>query len=160
MKRREGAFREARNVRFNVIVCDEVHHLADNTSGDDISDRHRLAQWIARASDALVLLSATPHSGYDESFASLLNLVEPTLVTDAKEMSYKHYSRYMVRHLKRHIKKADGTPLFVPAAGPAHTKSEHGPDGTPLITGKAKVSGCTLGIYRLLYDQYSLLNSL
>jgi superfamily II DNA or RNA helicase len=115
LKRREGAFREVQNVRFNVIVCDEVHHLADNTSGDDISDRHRLAQWIARASDALMLLSATPHSGYDESFASLLNLIEPTLVTDTKDMSYKHYGRYLVRHLKRHIKKPDGTPLFVPA---------------------------------------------
>jgi superfamily II DNA or RNA helicase len=115
LKRREGAFREVQNVRFNVIVCDEVHHLADNTSGEDISDRHRLAQWIARASDALMLLSATPHSGYDESFASLLNLIEPTLVTDPKEMSYKQYGRYLVRHLKRHIKKPDGAPLFVPA---------------------------------------------
>jgi len=115
LKRREGAFREVQNVRFNVIVCDEVHHLADNTWGDDISDRHRLAQWIARASDALILLSATPHSGYDESFASLLNLIEPTLVTDPKEMSYKQYGRYLVRHLKRHIKKPDGSPLFVPA---------------------------------------------
>ena len=115
LKRREGAFREVQNLRFNVIVCDEVHHLADNTSGDDISDRHRLAQWIARASDALILLSATPHSGYDESFASLLNLIEPTLVTNSKEMSFKQYGRYLVRHLKRHIKKPDGSPLFVPA---------------------------------------------
>ncbi|MGO8903109.1 MAG: helicase-related protein [Isosphaeraceae bacterium] len=115
LKRREGAFREVQNLRYNVIVCDEVHHLADNTSGDDISDRHRLAQWIARASDALILLSATPHSGYDESFASLLNLIEPTLVTNSKEMSFKQYGRYLVRHLKRHIKKPDGSPLFVPA---------------------------------------------
>jgi hypothetical protein len=115
LKRREGAFREVQSVRFNVIVCDEVHHLADNTLGEDISDRHRLAQWIARASDALLLLSATPHSGYDESFASLLNLIEPTLVTDVEGMSFKRYGRYLVRHLKRHIKQSDGSPLFVPA---------------------------------------------
>jgi len=37
LKRREGAFREVQNVRFNVIVCDEVHHLADNTRG--VADR-------------------------------------------------------------------------------------------------------------------------
>ncbi len=30
-------------------------------------------------------------------------------------MSYKQYGRYLVRHLKRHIKKPDGSPLFVPA---------------------------------------------
>jgi superfamily II DNA or RNA helicase len=112
LKRRDGAFRDVQNVRFNVIVCDEVHHLADNTLTDDISDRYRLAQWIAKASDALILLSATPHSGWNQSFASLLNLLEPTLVPDVAKMSYRNYARYLVRHLKRHIKK-DGKPFFV-----------------------------------------------
>jgi superfamily II DNA or RNA helicase len=114
IKRRDGAFRAIQNVRFNVIVCDEVHHLADNTLTDDISERHRLAQWIAKASDALILLSATPHSGYDESFASLLRLLEPTLVPDVAKMQYRVYSRHLIRHLKRHIKKPNGDPFFVP----------------------------------------------
>lgn len=114
IKRRDGAFREIQNVRFSVIVCDEVHHLADNTQTDDISERHRLAQWIAKASDALLLLSATPHSGYDESFASLLRLLEPTLVPDIAKMQYRNYSRHLIRHLKRHIKKPNGDPFFVP----------------------------------------------
>ena len=114
IKRRDGAFRELQNVRFNVIVCDEVHHLADNTLTDDVSERHRLAQWIAKASDALILLSATPHSGYDESFASLLRLLEPTLVPDISKMQFRNYSRHLVRHLKRHIKKPNGDPFFVP----------------------------------------------
>jgi superfamily II DNA or RNA helicase len=114
IKRRDGAFREIQNVRFSVIVCDEVHHLADNTQTDDVSERHRLAQWIAKASDALLLLSATPHSGYDESFASLLRLLEPTLVPDIAKMQYRNYSRHLIRHLKRHIKKENGEPFFVP----------------------------------------------
>ncbi len=113
IKRRDGAFREIQNVRFNVIICDEVHHLADNTLTDDISERHRLAQWIAKASDALMLLSATPHSGYDESFASLLRLLEPTLVPDVQKMRYRNYSRHLIRHLKRHIRKPNGDPFFV-----------------------------------------------
>jgi len=100
IKRRDGAFRELQNVRFSAIVCDEVHHLADNTLTDDVSERHRLAQWISKASDALLLLSATPHSGYDESFASLLRLLEPTLVPDVNKLHYKNYSRYLIRHLK------------------------------------------------------------
>jgi SNF2 family DNA or RNA helicase len=115
LKRRDGAFREVQHVRFPVIVCDECHHLADNVTGDDIADRHRLAQWAARASDALILLSATPHSGRDESFASLLNLLEPTLVPDPQALNYQTYHRYLVRHLKRHITRPDGSPLFVPA---------------------------------------------
>ncbi len=115
LKRRDGVFREVQNIRFNVIVCDECHHLADNTLTKDVSDRHRLAQWVSKACDALLLLSATPHSGYDESFASLLNLLEPTLVPDNKAMRYRNYSRHLIRHLKRHIKNPDGSDLFVPA---------------------------------------------
>jgi SNF2 family DNA or RNA helicase len=113
LKRRDGAFREVQNLRFSVIVCDEVHHLADNTLTDDISDRYRLAQWVAKAADALILLSATPHSGYDESFASLLNLLELTLVPDIQKMNYRVYGRYLIRHLKRHIKRPDGSDFFV-----------------------------------------------
>jgi superfamily II DNA or RNA helicase len=113
LKRRDGAFREVQNLRFSVIVCDEVHHLADNTLTDDISDRYRLAQWVAKAADALILLSATPHSGYDESLASLLNLLEPTLVPDIQKMNYRVYGRYLIRHLKRHIKRPDGSDFFV-----------------------------------------------
>lgn len=114
IKRRDGAFRELQNVRFSVIVCDEVHHLADNTLTDDVSERHRLAQWISKSSDALLLLSATPHSGYDESFASLLRLLEPSLVPDINKLQYRNYSRYLIRHLKRHIKKPNGQPFFLP----------------------------------------------
>jgi SNF2 family DNA or RNA helicase len=113
LKRRDGAFREVQNLRFSVIVCDECHHLADNTLTDDIADRHRLAQWASKAADALMLLSATPHSGYDESFVSLLNLLEPTLVPDLQRMNYRTYGRYLIRHLKRHIKRPDGTDFFV-----------------------------------------------
>jgi len=112
-KRRDGVLRELQNVRFDVIVCDEAHHLADNTQGEDYADRHRLAQWASRAADALLLLTATPHSGYDESFVSLLNLLEPTLVPDVTRMQYRQYARHLIRHLKRHIKKPDGTALFV-----------------------------------------------
>ncbi|MFC1451937.1 helicase-related protein [Verrucomicrobiota bacterium] len=113
MKRRDGAFRELQNVRFSVIVCDECHHLADNTLTDDVAERHRLAQWCSRASDALMLLSATPHSGYDQSFASLLNLLEPSLVPSVRDLKYHQYSRHLVRHLKRHIKNPDGSDFFV-----------------------------------------------
>src|SRR5262249_47177881 len=51
----------------------------------------------------------------DESFASLLNLLEPTLVSDARKLRHSQYARHVVRHLKRHIRKPDGTPFFVPA---------------------------------------------
>jgi hypothetical protein len=44
-------------------------------------------------------------------------------------------------------------------AGPAHTKSEHRPDGTPRPTGKSKILDCTLAMFRFFYGQYSLMIS-
>lgn len=116
LKRREGAFREVQNLRFDVIICDEAHHLAQNVAEEDgdISDRHRLAVWASQASDSLLLLTATPHSGYDNSLASLLRLLEPSLVPDPTRLQRRIYDRYMIRHLKRHIVKPDGAPLFIP----------------------------------------------
>jgi len=106
LKRRDGAFREVQNLRFSVLVCDECHHLADNTRTDDIADRHRLAQWASKAADALLLLSATPHSGYDESFVSLLNLLEPTLVAKARELGAVTYVPTIDRRRATFVERA------------------------------------------------------
>lgn len=115
LKRREGAFRELSASRWDVIIIDEAHHLASGGNDDDLTDRFRLARWLAAENtSALLLLTATPHDGYDENFASLLSLLEPTLVIKGRDLKYEQYRRHMVRRLKRHIRMPDGvTPKFV-----------------------------------------------
>lgn len=118
IKRREGAFRELAATQWDVVVVDEAHHISLSRSTEDVSDRHRLGRWLAEATDALMLLTATPHDGYDESFTSLLGLLEPTLVQPDDSVRYSQYRRHLVRRLKRHIKKADGSLKFLERTPP------------------------------------------
>ncbi|WP_460038736.1 helicase-related protein [Thermaerobacter litoralis] len=68
----------------DLVIVDEAHGVARPPSGAgrDVQLRHELVQ--ALASDAkrhLILLTATPHSGIRESFASLLGLLHKPLET-------------------------------------------------------------------------------
>jgi superfamily II DNA or RNA helicase len=113
VKRREGAFRDLSSTKWDVVIVDEAHHLAAGRNADDVTDRHRLGRWLAEATDALLLLTATPHDGYDEGFASLLALLEPSLVAPDGTLRFDRYQRHLVRRLKRHIVNDDGTPKFL-----------------------------------------------
>lgn len=117
VKRREGAFRELSASRWDVIIIDEAHHLASGGNDDELTDRYRLARWLAAENTgALLLLTATPHDGYDPNFAALLSLLEPALVIEGRDLKYEQYRRNMVRRLKRHVRLPDGSPKFVERA--------------------------------------------
>ena len=113
IKRREGAFRELSASRWDVIIIDEAHHLASGND-DEMTDRFRLARWLATENTgALLLLTATPHDGYDENFKALLSLLEPSIIVPGRDLKYDQYRRHMVRRLKRHVRLQDGSPKFV-----------------------------------------------
>ena len=64
-------------------------------------------------SDGLLLLTATPHDGYDPHFASLIELLDPSLVDGRGGLVGSAYRRHVVRRLKSHIRdQATGAPLF------------------------------------------------
>ena len=54
-----------------------------------------------------------PHDGYDQNFASLLSLLEPSLIIPGRDLKFDHYRRHMVRRLKRYVRMPDGSPKFV-----------------------------------------------
>ncbi|MHB8995891.1 MAG: helicase-related protein [Armatimonadota bacterium] len=113
VKRREGAFQDLAATRWDVVIVDEAHHFAaSGTDAQEVTDLHRLGRWLSQAADALVFLTATPHDGYDERFASLLGLLDPAIVPDGR-LDYQKYSKYLVRRLKRHITDENGVPKFV-----------------------------------------------
>jgi superfamily II DNA or RNA helicase len=143
IKRREGAFRELSSTRWDAAIVDEAHHLATGRSEDDITDRHRLARWLAEATDTLLLLTATPHDGYDESFASLLGLLEPNLVAPDGRIRFDQYQPHLVRRLKRHIRNADGSPKFLERKPPE-------PIAVELTTAEAELNGAVLSQAREL----------
>lgn len=71
------------NAWWDLIIIDEAHSVAERrNSGGGQSQRSKLAERLASRSDALVLLSATPHDGSRRSFASLMRMLDPTSIAD------------------------------------------------------------------------------
>lgn len=60
---------------WDVIVIDEAHNVSFKGNR---TLSNRLAGLLATRSDALILLTATPHNGDRESFASLMRMLDPT----------------------------------------------------------------------------------
>ncbi|MBI4886189.1 MAG: DEAD/DEAH box helicase family protein [Acidobacteria bacterium] len=69
--KRPEVIRSLETITWDVVVLDEAHHLAGR------SDRAGAANLLGDRARALVLLTATPHSGDDEAFARLCGLGNP-----------------------------------------------------------------------------------
>ena len=84
-------------------VIDEAHNVAERGTS---SLRSKLAKLLAGRSDTLIMLSATPHDGKAESFASLMNMLDPTAIANPKEYEYADFAdkNLVVRRFKRREK--------------------------------------------------------
>jgi superfamily II DNA or RNA helicase len=88
-----------RQHRWDVVVIDECHNLVNRGT-----QNNALARLLAEQTDALILASATPHNGKPESFAELVNLLDPTAIADAKRYTADDIAHLYVR---RHRNSAD-----------------------------------------------------
>ncbi|WP_285163556.1 DEAD/DEAH box helicase [Shewanella goraebulensis] len=88
---------------WDIIVIDEAHNVAERGSG---SQRSKLAKLLARRSDTLVMLSATPHDGRPESFASLMNMLDATAIANPSDYEYEDFKdkNLVVRRFKKDVK--------------------------------------------------------
>lgn len=89
---------------WDIIVIDEAHNVADRGSH---SQRARLASLLATRSDTLIMLSATPHDGKPESFASLVNMLDPTAIANPHDYASEDFSDkgLVVRRFKADIRE-------------------------------------------------------
>lgn len=103
--KQETVLQELDRSHFDVVIIDEAHHCASLGGAADAEDsrRRRLAEVLARKADSLILLTATPHDGYDPHFASLIELLDPSLVDGRGSLRGDAFRRHLVRRLKRHI---------------------------------------------------------
>ena len=86
---------------WDLIIIDEAHNAAvrKNTTGTN-SQRAALAQLLSRRTDSLLLLTATPHDGSQESFASLIEMLDPTRVPDSSKLQRNDIEDLVVRRFR------------------------------------------------------------
>jgi len=89
------------NCYWDVIVIDEAHNVAERGSN---SMRSRLAKLLASRSDSLIMLSATPHDGKAKSFASLMNMLNPTAIANQDDYGPEDIKGLYIRRFKKDVK--------------------------------------------------------
>ena len=92
------------NCRWDVIVVDEAHNVAERATNSARSQRSRLAKTLASRCDSLIMLSATPHDGRKRSFASLMTMLNPTSIVDPENYGPKDVKGLFVRRFKKDVK--------------------------------------------------------
>lgn len=100
--KRDGQIREAiRHSYWDLIIIDEAHNAAvrKSTTGSN-SQRADLARLLSRRTDSLLLLTATPHDGSQESFASLIQMLDPTRVPDPSRLHRSDIEDLVVRRFR------------------------------------------------------------
>ena len=88
---------------WDIIIIDEAHNVAQRNNR---SQRARLAQLLAGRSDTMIMLSATPHDGSPESFASLMNILDPTAISNPSEYKLDDFADkgLVIRRFKSDIR--------------------------------------------------------
>lgn len=101
LKGNDAYSRHIEKAHWDVIVIDEAHNVAER--GADLTQRARLASLLAKRSDALILLSATPHDGRPRSFASLMNMLDETAIANPEDYGPSDIKGLFIRRFKHDV---------------------------------------------------------
>ncbi len=89
------------NAYWDIIVIDEAHNVAERGHGSSL--RAKLANLLSSRSDTLIMLSATPHDGKARSFASLMNMLDPTAIANPEDYGPEDIKGLYIRRFKKDI---------------------------------------------------------
>ncbi|WP_412506109.1 DEAD/DEAH box helicase [Roseovarius sp. SYSU LYC5161] len=100
--KRDAQIRDAiKHSYWDLIIIDEAHNAAARKAAvGSNSLRAELAQLLSRRTDSLLLLTATPHDGSQESFASLIEMLDPTRVPDPTRLHRSDIDDLVVRRFR------------------------------------------------------------
>lgn len=87
---------------WDIIVIDEAQNVAER--GQHQAQRARLAKLLANRSDTMIMLSATPHDGRPKSFASLMNMLDPTAIANPENYTKEDIQGLFIRRFKENVK--------------------------------------------------------
>jgi hypothetical protein len=138
LARNEGCLRAASETQWDLVVVDEAHKLSAYEYGTKLeeSERYKAVKALARKTDHLLFLTATPHRGRKDTFRRLLLLLDEDLFQkdehvadrvreqaapygasgredfeDERPIS-KARNRFFLRRLKEEMVDWDGKQLF------------------------------------------------
>lgn len=87
---------------WDLIILDEAHNVSWKGNR---TQSNRLATLLAQRSDALILLSATPHNGKKESFASLMRMLDPTILPVGGDYTREDVEALFIRRFKGDVRE-------------------------------------------------------
>lgn len=90
------------NVDWDMIVIDECHHFVRDKNQAPTRLR-QLAEEIVYRSPGLIMLSATPFTGSEEEFHSLLNLIDPKFHDKDIAGRWDPRNPHLIRRLKGNV---------------------------------------------------------
>lgn len=101
---------------WDFVVFDEAHRLGRTQWGMKYqsTERFRLAATLRKATDAMVLLTATPHQGKQDKFQTLLELMRPELKEEIRTLSHNPeiLRQMVIRNHKADVTDAEGNFIF------------------------------------------------
>jgi superfamily II DNA or RNA helicase len=104
---------------WDLVVFDEAHKLSAYRYGAagkiDKTRRYQLAEKLAKQTDHLLLMTATPHKGDDENFRLLLQLLDETVFASqagTRQAVHGDHSPYFLRRMKESMRDFNGRPIF------------------------------------------------
>ena len=100
---------------WDVAVFDEAHHLTARRGSDDSTERterYKVGKAAADNSDAMLMLTGTPHKGKSDQFYFLVSLLDPYRFSHESEINPDGLDDLMIRRLKDEMYEADGTRMF------------------------------------------------
>lgn len=87
---------------WDLIIIDEAHNVSYKGNR---TQSNRLADLLAQRSDALILLTATPHNGKKESFASLVRMLDPTVLPPRADYNRSDVEHLFIRRFKSDVRE-------------------------------------------------------
>lgn len=99
----------------SMLILDEAHHAAPAHSQAYATDSQmtRAVRELSKMFEHRLFLTATPHNGHSNSFAALLEMLDPQRFTRGIAVSQDEHDAIMVRRLKSDLRELTDTPFPV-----------------------------------------------